>query len=410
MRFNNIITGYIDQEFCYIQYYEFHLVMMISNCYINTSKLCNTFYKDFKKWLCLDNSLSLLQEIENTNFPSEKKFSIKNSRSIIILDKYYHEEVEGYYVHPDILPHIIGWLSPTFAIKMSKFINGYVSNSFTITGKDDKKYNTLPPSSSYKQEDNNCFIDMLTELTDKHRNDITELKTHYREQKRELKYQNNVLTAKITELKNVNDEIRYKIKHFDNNIKEIKDENTSLKTNIKITEKHNRELQKDNNRLKDLIRELHEKNTSLNNNITELRETIARETKELHNQVIELSKDKGIEPMDEYRVDRCFVRNRFYHANKKNYIVIFQHKKDLFMFKYFKLHIRKVCIELFNYREDYNLFLIIYEPTNKSITRFKNMLENNDQIEIKDNNFKITGTRYTFINVLKDINKIFSDN
>ncbi|AAR83566.1 transcriptional regulator [Canarypox virus] len=137
MDFSDLVTREIDERFCYIKYDIFELIMMKENNYINATKLCKLGGKEFNKWICLDESKELIKTIEETNNVWKVKSSGPDLAQLEIIitvsnegknDKKY--EVAGSYVHPDLIPHIAFWISPSFAIKVSKIINCYVSGKY----------------------------------------------------------------------------------------------------------------------------------------------------------------------------------------------------------------------------------------------------------------------------------------
>ncbi|QRI42888.1 N1R/p28-like protein [Cheloniid poxvirus 1] len=90
-------------------------------------------------------------------------------------------EVSGSYIHQDLIPHIASWISPSFAIKVSKIINCYVSGKYEFKLKEKLK----------KEEKYNMDTQELKEynkrMEEKYDRDTRELKTELIELKTELK-------------------------------------------------------------------------------------------------------------------------------------------------------------------------------------------------------------------------------
>ena len=51
MSLNQIIFEYIDDKYAYGKYSEFTVIMMTKNRYINATKLCKEYNKEFKHWI-----------------------------------------------------------------------------------------------------------------------------------------------------------------------------------------------------------------------------------------------------------------------------------------------------------------------------------------------------------------------
>jgi hypothetical protein len=112
--------------------------MMKDNGYINATKMCQSGGKDYKNWAQNKNSQNLIQIIESdissgkgvlavedtsAGIPAEASLTcifIQTSNTTPIQQK-----ISGTYVHPDLIPHIACWISPDFALKVSRIINSY---------------------------------------------------------------------------------------------------------------------------------------------------------------------------------------------------------------------------------------------------------------------------------------------
>lgn len=97
--------------------------------YINSTDLCNIFNKKIVDWTNKNNTVNMINEFK------------KLLHSDIELVKYIqHEikEINGMYIHPLLLPHIISWISPYFAYKIS--ISNLRSNKCTEIIPNNKPY------------------------------------------------------------------------------------------------------------------------------------------------------------------------------------------------------------------------------------------------------------------------------
>ncbi|ARF02754.1 SWPV1-179 [Shearwaterpox virus] len=374
------IKRHVNDFFSIIRYGDFELSMINSNNYVNVSQLCYYSNKNFTKWMeARANDYIDLINILEKDMPDNKA---------IILINNHTEETNGYYVHPSLLPIIASWASPTFAINASKMVNDRMMNS--------------------SNNSSNCYIEMMNELNEKRLKEVRELKNHYREQKRELNLQNKVLRSKISELENKNGNMRNKINNFNSISKEIKDENSTIKNKIKITERLYIETIKENAKLIKLLSDLEKNNETLVKEIMELREKAAIEITELYNLTMRNNSNNLLESDDMYLMDSCFKKRRSDRIMKKHYLLIMQEKNNLFNFRYVHIHIRKVCLELYRSKDHDFIFYTCYEISSNALSRFKEFLESNDNINVDRCNFSITCNTYTILDLRKDINALLS--
>ena len=133
-----IIFEHIDDKYAYGKYGEFKVIIMKENRYINATKLCNETGKSFKHWLENANSKNLIEEVEkelnlvSAGYPADTKKAIKIQKE--------SNNLRGTYVHELLIPHIASWISPSFAIKVSKIVNSFIVKEYqdSIREKDDK--------------------------------------------------------------------------------------------------------------------------------------------------------------------------------------------------------------------------------------------------------------------------------
>ena len=109
----------INNEYAHSKYEDFNVIIMISNKYINATKLCNQFGKEFKNWINKEYNIDLINELEKE----------LNYKSFIIKTNNKNKLLRGTYVHKLLIPHIASWISPKFGIKISKFINNNNNNN-----------------------------------------------------------------------------------------------------------------------------------------------------------------------------------------------------------------------------------------------------------------------------------------
>lgn len=235
MDFSDIITREINDRFCYIKYDNFDLIMMKRNNYINATKLCKLGGKEFTEWVQLDVSKELIKTVEAAG----SYWRIKSYDLDLILEvknesrEKYQYEVEGYYVHSDLLPHICSWISPSFAIKVSKITNCYMSGQYEFMIKEKEL------EIKEKETTNKELLELFRELDKKYDRDIKELK----EQKRDLKEQNKELSESVKRMEEKYDRDTQEFKEHNKRMEEKYDRDTrELKLKIERIEerlKHN---------------------------------------------------------------------------------------------------------------------------------------------------------------------------
>ena len=109
----------VDNDYEWGYYFQFKVLIMIRNGYINATKLCKDSNKRFDNWLRNQGSEELIDELESAAInPGDEK-------SIITIIGGRNAEIRGTYVHLDLIPSITGWISPAFALKVNRIVNEY---------------------------------------------------------------------------------------------------------------------------------------------------------------------------------------------------------------------------------------------------------------------------------------------
>ena len=93
------ILEYINDDYAYSKYGDFTVIMMISNRYINATKLCKQHGKKFKNWIRNESIKQLIEEVE-------KKI---NNKSFIIKEN-IDNKLRGTYVHEKLMNPIIEFI------------------------------------------------------------------------------------------------------------------------------------------------------------------------------------------------------------------------------------------------------------------------------------------------------------
>ncbi|UOX38641.1 KilA N domain protein [Finch poxvirus] len=227
MDFSDLVTREIDQRFCYIKYDEFDLIMMKENGFINATKLCKLGGKDFHRWKRLDGSKELITKVKEMN-GMWKSGPPRSGGGIIIevngANQYTDYDIAGSYVHQDLIPHITSWISPFFAVKVSKIINCYLSGKYELKLK--KKEQEIVE----KEITNKELLELLQEFNRKYDKDTLELKERYRELKKYNKRMEEKYDRDTRELKEHNKRMEEK---YDRDTKELKTELKKIEERLK---------------------------------------------------------------------------------------------------------------------------------------------------------------------------------
>jgi len=112
----------INEKYSKALYGDFNIIIDMTNGYINATKLCAVGGKQMSHWLENKGSKDLIKEFENVDcYPDSHIYEVRNGIKC--------NNINGTYVHPDLIPHIASWVSPKFACKVSKIINVWKQSS-----------------------------------------------------------------------------------------------------------------------------------------------------------------------------------------------------------------------------------------------------------------------------------------
>jgi hypothetical protein len=178
----------IDDEYSYGMYGDFKVIMHTKTSYINITKMCKEYSnKEYKNWLQNDKSIELIKYVDEHELKHSKlkaTFSKKAGGTNETLAL-----ISGTYAHPLIVPQVAQWISPKFAIMVSKIINNHLVDEYllkldekdgeidslnsTIKRLEKKmdKMNSMLDDQGYKLDEANDNIEFLTdELVKKDKN------------------------------------------------------------------------------------------------------------------------------------------------------------------------------------------------------------------------------------------------
>ena len=114
----------VNDNYGWGKYGDFRVLIRKKDGYINVTKLCQDGGKEFKSWNRNQYSSELIEEVKSTvRYCTEPVVVIDT-----VMDGLY--STRGTYAHPDIVPHIASWISPKFAVKVSRIVNDYIVRSY----------------------------------------------------------------------------------------------------------------------------------------------------------------------------------------------------------------------------------------------------------------------------------------
>ena len=116
----DLIFEYINDKYSWGNYGGFKVLMMRENGYINVTKLCKDGGKEIYEWKRSKHSVEMLDSFSSIPEMSgiDLLITVKGGDKKL-------QMVTGTYAHPDLVPHIASWVSPSFAVKVSRIVNEY---------------------------------------------------------------------------------------------------------------------------------------------------------------------------------------------------------------------------------------------------------------------------------------------
>jgi hypothetical protein len=114
-----IVYEPINQDYGWGKYGEFKVLIRRRDGFVNITKLCRDGGKNFKHWNENSSSKKMVEELSQVvGIPTTQLMETHQAGS--------DYELSGTYVHQDLVPHIASWISPQFAIKVSRIVNNFI--------------------------------------------------------------------------------------------------------------------------------------------------------------------------------------------------------------------------------------------------------------------------------------------
>ncbi|QEJ79138.1 E3 ubiquitin-protein ligase p28-like protein [Goatpox virus] len=131
--------------FILLNYQKVKVIIVLSNNYINITKLCKPMGKSFHNWWNLKSSYQII-----CNIAKEEDIKVENL-SFNVWKGQKTKEVYGKYIHPKLLVYILNWISEDYCAKILSIINEFNSkilNNINTNTKINKIYTRLPKEES----------------------------------------------------------------------------------------------------------------------------------------------------------------------------------------------------------------------------------------------------------------------
>jgi hypothetical protein len=156
----------INNHYEWGYYFEFKVLIMTKNGYLNATRMCKDKGKKLGNWLQNLSSKELIDEFESeAGNPSDGK-------SMITISGGNDLDYRGTYIHPDLIPSIASWISPAFALKVNRIVNEYrlreekLKHVSIVKEKDDKIDELKNMILRMESKNDNVFKDIKATVTD----------------------------------------------------------------------------------------------------------------------------------------------------------------------------------------------------------------------------------------------------
>jgi hypothetical protein len=168
----------IDDTYSHAEYGDFKVIMNIKTGYINATKLCADGGKLLKNWSANKNSQELIIECLESH-------GLETQPVTMTVSGGQNTTIRGTYAHPDLIPHIASWVSPKFAIKVSKIVNEFLIREREevirrLTGEKSELIQMLEESNKRRENEHKESLKIYNDMMAQHHkthNHIEELQT-----------------------------------------------------------------------------------------------------------------------------------------------------------------------------------------------------------------------------------------
>ena len=118
---SELIYESVTDEYGWGKYGDFKVLIRRKDGYINATKLCKDGGKLLGNWSQLHGSKQYVEEFTSSIGIPIEPLEVNMAGSY---------DTRGTYAHPDLIPHIASWVSPKFAIMVSKIVNNFLIKEY----------------------------------------------------------------------------------------------------------------------------------------------------------------------------------------------------------------------------------------------------------------------------------------
>jgi hypothetical protein len=120
---SELIYEPVNEQYGWGLYGEFRVLIRRKDGYVNVTKLCKDGGKKLFHWSENEMSRVLVGETSQVlGIPSTQILEVYQAGS--------NYELSGTYAHPHLVPHIASWISPEFAVKVSRIVNDHLVREY----------------------------------------------------------------------------------------------------------------------------------------------------------------------------------------------------------------------------------------------------------------------------------------
>ncbi|UOX38644.1 KilA N domain protein [Finch poxvirus] len=165
----------LEEGFLILKYETINIIFMTSNYFVNVSKLLECWNKDFTEWMQLEEAKKLINTLDciiSNIGPMylEESYGACNSNVIIEIasndDNKNRDAIAGFYVHRNLLPYIVSYISPLLAVKITCIIDYYINKKIETKFKVNESINKR-------------LVELIDINSDRHTKEISNIKTGY---------------------------------------------------------------------------------------------------------------------------------------------------------------------------------------------------------------------------------------
>ena len=406
----------VNEEYAWVNYGQFKLLMMKRNGYVNVTKMCENYSnKRFRDWKCNKKSIELIDFLNSIN----RLADIPANLLITVMTG--ENDLRGTYAHPDLVLDIACWLSGEFYLKASKIVREYFNKQERekleelhrneinkLEGEKTKletKFDRLEEEFKKADEERKKadeerkrseirYIEMCKKYDIQYDNigELKDLNIGLRDSVIELKETNIELEDSVIELKDSVIELKDSVIELKDSVIELKETNIVLKENTNILISNQEDLLESSKIQTDMLEYIMDENNELKDEVNEVNEKINIVSTKLGISVEDRVPKSKINSKLEIFI--LLKKNNFVKTNNKDY----EYYVICGQVGYSNSKSKKMTTQ-----EDYSeIFRIEYTPNTKNLLH--RLKEQNYKITYLSNKFNTSISPHTLIEYIREIN------